>query len=58
MKTPDMLLNLYKHHIEKHCTRSFEEHRQMPCNVVKEAVFNDTEPKCKGCSYVATKPTE
>ena len=45
------MVQMYKQHVDTLCIRSFDEHREMPCNVLKEAILNDTKPKCKGCSY-------
>lgn len=48
---PGFLINSYKFLVEKYCNRTFEQHREMPCNVLKEAIYNDTDPKCRKCSY-------
>ncbi len=51
MLTPNMMLSQYKVYVETLCTRTFEQHRELPCNVLKEAIINHTEPKCKKCTY-------
>lgn len=48
---PDVLVQMYRQYVDTLCIRSFDEHREMPCNVLKEAILNDSKPKCKGCSY-------
>ena len=48
---PNYLLHSYKFFVEKYCNRTFEQHREMPCSVLKDAIHNDTEPKCRKCSY-------
>lgn len=45
------MIRQYKDYVETLCTRTFEEHRDTPCNVLKEAIFNDQKPKCGKCSY-------
>jgi len=52
MLDPNYMIRQYKNFVETFCTRSFEEHREMPCQVLKDTLMSDsTTPKCKGCSY-------
>ena len=51
MLDPNYMIRQYKDYVETLCTRTFEEHRDTPCNVLKEAIFNDQKPKCGKCSY-------
>lgn len=51
MLDPNYMIRQYKDYVETLCTRSFEQHREMPCQVLKDAIMSDSKPKCKGCSY-------
>lgn len=48
---PEQALRAYKDFVESNCTRTIDDHRSMPCMVLKEAVSGNTQPKCKGCKY-------
>ena len=47
----ETMLSRYKQQVELHCSRNFEEHRKLPCGLVKDAVINNTVPSCKGCTF-------
>jgi hypothetical protein len=51
MLNPDLMIAQYKSYIDILCTRTFEEHRKLPCGIIKEAILQGTKPDCHNCSY-------
>ena len=55
MLNPIALLAKYQDFVVTLCTRTFEQHRELPCQVLKEATLNNTQPSCKKCKYEKEK---